>query len=131
MNENYVNQDSQNESVTGTVMDNNADYKTYANNQPQVSDNSKGLAITSLILGIVSFFCCGPVSSIVGLVLGIMSRKKNSSDNGMATAGIVLSIIALVLWIAILIWSIVMTGSIMGLIENIMNDANVTYSYSY
>ncbi|MGN0463023.1 MAG: DUF4190 domain-containing protein [Ruminococcus sp.] len=105
-------------------------------NQPQQyyqepADNSKGLAIASLVLGIVSFFCCGSVCSIVGLVLGIMSRKKNPVNNGMATAGIVLSIIALVLWLVVVIWSFAVTGSMIGIIEDIARDGNVHYSYSF
>jgi hypothetical protein len=64
----------------------------------QPADDSKGLAIASLVLGIVSLVCCGSVCSIVGLVLGIMSRKRKPENNGMATAGIVLSIISLAFW---------------------------------
>lgn len=86
-------------------------------NQPQQyyqnpTDNSKGLAIASLVLGIVGIvfsfiLCIGPICSIVGLILGIVSRKKNSVNNGMATAGIVLSIIVLALWAAYLIFLLV------------------------
>ncbi|MGN1126348.1 MAG: DUF4190 domain-containing protein [Ruminococcus sp.] len=81
-------------------------------NQPQqyyqdYNDDSKGLAVASLVLGIVSFFCCGSICSIVGLILGIVARKKNSVNNGMATAGIVLSIIALVLWAVYFVFVIV------------------------
>lgn len=53
-------------------------YNNYAPNQyQQPQDNSRGLAIASLVLGIVSFFCCGSVCSIVGIVLGVLSRKKS------------------------------------------------------
>ncbi|MCI6653471.1 MAG: DUF4190 domain-containing protein [Ruminococcus sp.] len=105
-------------------------------NQPQQyyqepADNSKGFAVASLVLGIVSFFCCGSVCSIVGLILGIMSRKKKPVDNGMATAGIVLSIIALVIWAIALIWSFAVTGSFIGFLQDAANDSNVYYSYSY
>lgn len=64
----------------------------------EVEDKSaKNFAIASLVLGIVSFFCCGLICSILGLIFGILSRKRMPQNNGMATAGIVLSIIALVL----------------------------------
>lgn len=85
--------------------------------QPQ--DNSRGFAIASLILGIVSFFCCGSVCSILGLIFGIISRKRKPQNNGMATAGIVLSIIALVLW------AVYMIAVVAGIIEL------DTYSYYY
>ncbi len=78
----------------------NQQYPQY--NEPQ-NDNSRGFAIASLVLGIVSFFCCGSVCSILGLIFGIISRKRKSVNNGMATAGIVLSIISLVFWLVYLI----------------------------
>lgn len=85
-------------------------YNNYAPNQyQQPQDNSRGLAIASLVLGIVSFFCCG--CSIVGIVLGVLSRKKKPTDNGMATAGIVLSIIALAIWAICFICVLVVYGS--------------------
>ena len=88
-------------------------YNNYAPNQyQQPQDNSKGLAIASLVLGIVSFFpCCGSVCSIVSIVLGVLSRKKKPTDNGMATAGIVLSIIALAIWAIYFIYVLVVYGS--------------------
>ena len=86
-------------------------YNNYAPNQyQQPQDNSRGLAIASLVLGIVSFFCCGSVCSIVGIVLGVLSRKKKPTDNGMATAGIVLSIIALAIWAIYFIYVLVVYG---------------------
>ena len=63
--------------------------------------DSNGLAIASLVLGIVSIlgiwasWAIGIPAAVVGLILGIMARKQNPSS--MATAGIVLSIIALIL----------------------------------
>ena len=87
-------------------------YNNYAPNQyQQPQDNSRGLAIASLVLGVVSFFCCGSVCSIVGIVLGVLSRKKKPTDNGMATAGIVLSIIALAIWAIYFIYVLVVYGS--------------------
>jgi len=71
---------------------------------------SNGLAIASLVTGLVSLACLfismfwlaffgfiGIAVAIVGLVLGISARKKTKS--GMATAGMVLNIIALALCI--------------------------------
>lgn len=60
-------------------------------------------AIASLVLGIISlvfiffntFAFLGMILAIVGLILGINSKKERPSS--MATAGIVLSIIGLVL----------------------------------
>ena len=70
------------------------------NNAPQ---QSNGKAVASLVLGIIAvvtlFFGVGSgigiVCGIVGLVLGSMARKENPC--GMATAGFVLSLIAVIL----------------------------------
>lgn len=64
---------------------------------------SNGLAIASLVLGIVSIVFSfiglsiplGLIVGIVGIILGVMARKKNPC--GMATAGLVLSIIGTIL----------------------------------
>lgn len=66
-------------------------------------NQSDGKAIASLVLGIIACVCVffgqgallGIVLGVVGLVLGINARKENPS--GMATAGIVLSTIAVVI----------------------------------
>ena len=67
----------------------------YTANQP--NEDGKGMAIASLVLSIVSFFCCGSICSILGLVFGIISKKKQPENNGMAVAGIVISTITLAL----------------------------------
>lgn len=61
------------------------------------------LAITSMVLGIVSIVavCCLPtivgiILAVVGIVLSVIS-KKNNGKSGMATAGLVCSIVAIVL----------------------------------
>lgn len=67
---------------------------------------SNGFAIAGLVLGILSIVSSftivfaglgwlGLVLGIVGIVMGVMAKKRNPS--GMATAGLVLSIIGTVL----------------------------------
>jgi hypothetical protein len=71
--------------------------------QPQQPQGGKGLAITSMVLGIVSvvFFWIPYVDiltlllGITALILGIVAGKKGK--NGMAIAGLVLGIIGTVL----------------------------------
>lgn len=103
-NQNNYNQNNynQNDYQNGyqTYTDYNQPYQApqYTNSYPVEDSSANGMAIASLVLGIVSFFCCGLPCSVVGLILGIISKKRKPLNNGKATAGIVLSIIALVLW---------------------------------
>lgn len=67
---------------------------------------SKGMAIASLVLGIISVvLCCiyGGILGVPGLILGILGMKKTPEAKGMAVAGIVLSIIGIVLLIITII----------------------------
>lgn len=92
-------------------------------------EKPKGFAIASLILGIGSLFTCcctGFISffaGVAGLVLGIISLKRNEDGKGMAIAGIVLSSIGIVLSIFIIILFIA------GMAEG-FSDTN-PYDYYY
>lgn len=80
------------------------------NNQPQ--NSARGLAIASMVLGIVGFVAwCLPIIgfpvTIVGLILGIIAITKGT--RGMAVAGVIMCSITLVIT---LINSVL--GAIMG-----------------
>lgn len=70
-----------------------------------MQNNTKGKAIAALILGIASVALpwfgftsiLAIVAGIVGLILSIQARKPMDENKGMATAGLVLSIIGIVL----------------------------------
>ncbi|MCL2529554.1 MAG: DUF4190 domain-containing protein [Coriobacteriia bacterium] len=64
--------------------------------QPPASATN-GLAVASLICGIAGF-CSGGLLSIVAIILGVLARKK-PEQQGLALAGIILGIAALVLYI--------------------------------
>lgn len=115
----YVNQENMYQQMNQPSYT-NQQYPNY-NQYPQENKNNN-YALASLILGIVSFFCCGTVCSIVGLILGIISKKQKPLNNGMAVAGIVLSIISLVLSIVVIIVYLVALGS---------SDIPTYYSYHY
>ena len=88
----------------------------------------KGMAVSSLVLGIVSIvlMCLWYVSipcGIVGLVLGILAKKKG--QKGMATAGIVLSIIGLVLVVVFFILAAIGVSMLGAGLSDIMRN----YSY--
>ena len=61
----------------------------------------KGMAVASLVLGILGVLCCcipalGPVLSIIGVVLGIISIRK-MTNKGLAIAGLVVSSIGVLM----------------------------------
>ncbi len=62
----------------------------------QEDKSIKRFAIASLVLGIVSFFCCGIITSILAIIFGRISLNKQPMNNGLAKAGFILGIIGLV-----------------------------------
>ena len=70
-------------------------------------------AIWSLVLGILGLVCCGIFAGIPAIILGNMAKKEiatsGESGGGMATAGLVLGIIACVWGVIYLI--LVATGN--------------------
>jgi predicted acyltransferase len=73
---------------------------------------NNGMAIASLIVGLVSFLCCsiGFIPGIIAIVLGVMGKNQikqtGQSGEGMATAGIILGAIGVVWAIFWLIFSL-------------------------
>lgn len=67
-------------------------------------DNSKGMAIASLVMGIISLVCCGSIFAILGIIFGAVSLSRKKQHNGMAIAGLIISCIAFVLWLVAIIF---------------------------
>lgn len=81
--------------------------------QPRTS----GLAIGSLVCGIVGFFCCTFFAvSIAAIVLGVLARNEIKRSNGlktggpMAMIGLILGIVSIV--IGVVYWILVISGAI-------------------
>ena len=77
-------------------------YPNSYNNMPAETPEertAKNQGIASLVLAIVSLCCCGILTAIPGLILGIISYRKKKENNGAALAGIVISGIAIFLGI--------------------------------
>lgn len=94
--------------------------------------NSKGMAIAALvcgILGIIGGFIPGVsyftlVLAIVGIVLGVIARKKGGEGKGMATAGMVCGIVGVSLTVLAIICVACTAAAIGGAANDIMNSAN-------
>ena len=82
-------------------MENNQYYQqpetTWNNDEPANSTAGRGQAIASLVTGILGVVCCGPCA-IAALILSIVA-KNQGNKSGMATAGLVLGIIGILIWI--------------------------------
>ena len=67
-----------------------------------VENPAKGLALGSFLCGLGSIVCCMPPASIVGLILGVVAKKKGNRS-GLRRAGVVCSIVGLILTVAVII----------------------------
>ena len=99
----------------------------------EAKKETNGLAIGSLITGILSVTCCcgsivGIILSIVAIVLGAISKKQQKENNAMALVGIILGAVGIVIAVVCLVLGFG-AGIIAGLTES-MNSAS-SYSYYY
>ncbi len=67
---------------------------------PSAGTPGKGMAIASMVCGIVSFFCFGIVLGVLALIFGGVAKSKGYTG-GMATAGIVLGCVGLGVYVAL------------------------------
>lgn len=77
---------------------------------PTAPRGSSGLAIASLVVGIISLFPCfwlllGPIGLVLGIVSLVLAKKKQG-PKGMALAGTILGGLATVLGIGAVVWGL-------------------------
>jgi hypothetical protein len=74
-------------------------------NTGNVKKGGSGLAIASLVCGIVSFACCyfSFFVSIAGLVTGIIALVKKHNGRGMAIAGIIISSLSILFYVILIL----------------------------
>lgn len=102
----------------------------YSTPNTPLTNNNNGMGIASLILGICSIaICCcygvGAIPAIIGLILGILQNKKNA--NGIATAGIILGIIGILLNVVWLIYMIIFLSE--DGLQDFVNEFSSNYEY--
>ncbi len=126
----YDSSTAHNDAEQNNAYDTNSAYQSYQNNYNPIpptyqgssystpntplTNNSNGFGVAALVLGICSIaICCcygfGLIPAIIGLILGIVQNKKYS--NGIAVAGIVLSIIGILLNAVWLIYMILIISA--------------------
>ncbi len=81
------------------------------------SQPGKGMAIASLICGIVSLICFAIITGSLGIIFGAIAKNKGCKS-GMATAGIICGIIGVAFWLLYMIF-----------FNSIMNDALSDLNY--
>ena len=82
----------------------------------QQPPKTSGMAITSLVLGILGIVCCGcGLFSIAAAVLGYLGKKEIAESNGtkagagMAQAGFILGLVGIA--ISVLYWILIALGT--------------------
>ena len=104
---------------------------------PPATPKGNGMATASLVLGILSV-CFGPVTGVVGGILGLIGLGK-PSGKGMAVAGLVLSAFFSLAWIGLAAWGIMTIpqtankkqaenqGKILGIAAHAYHDAHAQF----
>ena len=85
-------------------------------------DNGKGLAIASLVLGILAFCCCGLPFGIAAIVCALVARSRNGEFEGLALAGFILGIIACVLGVISYAFSLIVYGTLLPDLEKLLTE---------
>lgn len=99
--------------------------------QPVTSSEGNGLAIASLVLGVVSFSGFFLVTGIPAIITGFMALKRNQKERAMSIAGIILGSIATLLSLLFILLFIVLLviGTSMNGVPQIdgqfFNDGNM------
>lgn len=81
----------------------NQEYQVYQEPNQQPQKSGKGLAIASLVCGLVCFFCINPcyLLSFAACITGGIALGKNTEGKGMAIAGIILGIASIVIQVIV------------------------------
>ncbi|MBE5887103.1 MAG: DUF4190 domain-containing protein [Lachnospiraceae bacterium] len=99
---------------------NQVDDYTYAAEgtyETPATEGSNGLAIASLICGIVGLVCCGGgIVSIVAIILGAMGKKKGVKTGmakwglGLGIAGVVISVLVVIVYVVLMALGLIAGG---------------------
>ena len=88
------------------------------NTPPPPSNKGENLAAISLILALVSIFCCGIPASIAAIITAILSRRALGRFTGTAIAGLVIGILTVIMTVVLT----VLLSVIMTVVEELIGD---------
>ncbi len=89
---------------------------------PPKKSNDDGLAITSLVLGILGLCCCGLPTGIASIICAIVDRNRRGRFEGLGLAGFICGVIACVLSVISSIYSMVVFGSLFSDLESFLTE---------
>lgn len=94
---------------------------------PQQSQGTNGLAVASLITGILSFLCVGLLFGPIAVILGILGRKKANdemagSGAGMALAGIITGVLGFLISGAFVLFTFVLADTAVDNLDDFNSD---------
>ena len=101
---------------------------------PEKSSDGNGMAVASLVCGILGLTICPGLSSILAIIFGIVAKKKGYKKGPKATVGIILGIVAIVLSIVITAVLSVLGVAIFGAASGIAADGfggDIVVDYDY
>lgn len=94
--------------------------------QPQQQNN--GMAVASLVMGILQFVCLGPIGSILAIVFGRIginkAKRGEAGSEGMARVGFWLGIVGLILTVLLGILFAVLAILGVAFVNNAIDPAN-------
>jgi len=68
---------------------------------PTGAQPAQGLATASMVMGILALTLLGIIGGILGLIFALVARSQGNRS-GQATAGLVMSIISIALWVVVI-----------------------------
>jgi hypothetical protein len=91
-------------------------------NPAEYKQSQDGMGTTSLVMGILQFFCLGPIGTVLAIVFGYVGMQKAkqglATNGGVAKAGFILgiigaglSILAFIFWLVIVVAAGATSGS--------------------
>ena len=92
--------------------------------QPMVQP-AHGSALAALICGIVGLLCCGIPLGITAIILSTLAKKQGNTE-GIATAGLVLGILALVGAVISIIITPILSAYLADLMNQLTNNPEFT-----
>lgn len=93
--------------------------------QPSQPAPGSGFAIAALIVGILSMtLCCvgGALIGLLGLIFGIVSINKKESGRGMAIAGIITSVLGMLIGIFLIVEVVAVFAGLGNMSQDQLND---------